>query len=312
MLATDDLTLQLPGDGASAAGLAVVVGEVLWDVFADSVSLGGAPLNFAVHASRLGLRPLMISAVGNDQLGGRALRDIAGLGLDMSMLRRSSRWPTGTASVVVDAAGQPSFRIMRPAAYDDLLLTPGDLRLLADLNPSWLYFGTLFPSTAEGRITLESLVEALPDAARLYDVNLRPGFDSLELASDLLARANAVKMNESEAQRIGQHLGLPVELEAFCRCGAARFGWRAVCVTLGEHGCALFDGIEFVRAPAERIKVADTVGAGDAFAAAFAHGLTMRWPASRIARFANRVGALVASRAGAIPEWSILETATAS
>ena len=310
MLGDRDLTLQV-GVTDNAGTRVAIVGEILWDVFGDAVWLGGAPLNFAVHASRLGLHPIVVSAVGNDALGDRAANQIAGLGLDGAMVRRSAKWPTGIASVVVDAAGQPAFQIVRPAAYDDFSLTEDELENLARLRPSWLYFGTLFPSTPEGRATLQSLLDALPDTARFYDVNLRDGFDAPDLVADLLARATVVKLNESEARRVGRDLGLPEELEAFCRCAAARFGWRAVCVTLGADGCALFDGVEFVRAPGETVTVADTVGAGDAFAAAFVHGLTLGWPAERIARFANRVGALVASRAGAIPEWSILETAMA-
>jgi fructokinase len=150
----------------------------------------------------------------------------------------------------------------------------------------------------------------LPDATRFYDVNLRAGFDSMELVSELLAAAQVVKLNQSEAQTVARHIGLPVELEPFCRFALARFGWSAVCVTLGENGCALFDGIDFVQAEGEKVKVADTVGAGDAFAAAFVHGLTEHWPASKIAHFANRIGALVASRAGAIPDWNLLEMVT--
>ena len=304
----DDLTLH-PRDSCTSAGPLVVIGEVLWDVFPDSARLGGAPLNFAVHALRLGLYPLLISALGRDELGERAAVGIAALGLDARMVTRSTKGKTGTAAVVLDDGGQPVFRIARPAAYDDLRITSAEVRILKCLDPSWLYYGTLFPSTREGRTTLQTLLEAMPGATRFYDVNLRPGFDSLELARDLLAIANVVKLNESEAAALGRFLRLPSETEGFCRSGAERFGWRAVCVTLGESGCAMFDGTEFVRANGEKVTVADTVGAGDAFAAGFVYGLTKRWPASRIAPFANRIGALVASRAGAIPDWSIAETA---
>jgi fructokinase len=213
--------------------------------------------------------------------------------------------------VDIDASGQPAFRIVRPAAYDDFRLTAAEFRALEALQPSWLYYGTLFPSTREGKAMLQLLLAALPGATRFYDVNLRPGFDSLGLVADLLASANVVKLNESEAERVGCFLGLPRDAESFCRAACSRFGWRAVCVTLGERGCAMFDGAEFARAEGESITVADTVGAGDAFAAAFVHGLEMGWPAGRIARFANRVGALVASRAGAIPDWNMAEAVTA-
>jgi fructokinase len=312
MFNADDLTLQVNGSSdRSFQRKAVIVGEVLWDVFPDSACLGGAPLNFAVHASRLGLQPILLSAVGDDELGDKTVGEIAALGLNTSLLQRSSQWGTGTAIVAVDEKGQPEFRIPRPAAYDDYRLTPAENRLLRALEPSWIYYGTLFPSTAEGRTTLRCLLDALPNATRFYDVNLRHGFDSLELVAELLAAANIVKLNETEAEIVGRHFGLPRDTESFCRAGTSRFGWRAVCVTLGEQGCAVFDGTGFARAAGETITVVDTVGAGDAFAAAFVHGLSLEWPAREIARFANRVGALVASRAGAIPDWNIEEAVTA-
>src|SRR5438874_13433202 len=116
----DDLTLH-PRDRCTSTGPLVVIGEVLWDVFPDSASLGGAPLNFAVHALRLGLSPMLISALGRDELGERAAREIAALGLDARMLTWSANRNTGTASVLLDdggqPGGQPAFRIARPAAY---------------------------------------------------------------------------------------------------------------------------------------------------------------------------------------------------
>jgi fructokinase len=306
MLHGEDLTLHPNG----SRGPIVVLGEVLWDIFADSACLGGAPLNFAVNARRLGYYPILISAVGQDTLGERAAGNIRDLGLDVEMLHSSAKWKTGTASVQIDGSGQPTFRIERPAAYDDVRLTANDIRHLADLKPSWLYHGTLFPSAPEARTTLQRLIDALPQTTRFYDVNLRPGFDSLELVAELIATAEVVKLNEFEAESVSAYLELPSNLEGFCRSGAARFGWRAVCITLGERGCAMFDGADFITAGGRSIEVADTVGAGDAFAAAFMHGLEQGWPLAEIAEFANRVGALVASRTGAIPDWTVAETAS--
>lgn len=310
VLNPNDLTLQPSDRNGTSARPLVVVGEVLWDIFPDSLCLGGAPLNFAAHAMRLGLHPVLISALGRDELGERAAREISAFGLDVSMLRKSSKWSTGTASVLVDGDGEAAFRIPRPAAYDDLCITSAELQVLQTMEPSWLYYGTLFPSAREGRTTLQQLLDGMPQATRFYDVNLRPGFDSLELVAELLAVANVVKLNESEAKSVSHFLGLPCDAESFCRAGSDRFGWRAVCITLGDRGCAMFDGTDFVQADGERVTVADTVGAGDAFAAAFVYGLTNGWPASQTARFGNRLGALVASRGGAIPDWNLAETLT--
>jgi fructokinase len=287
----------------------LVLGEVLWDVFSDSTRLGGAPLNFAAHARRMGHTPLLFSAVGNDDLGRQAVREIQSLGLDTSLLQRTERFPTGCAGVSLDALGEAAFRIERPAAYDALILSTGEIQTLQDRSPDWLYFGTLFSSMPEGRAILFELLRLVPDAIRFYDLNLRPGFDSPPLVRKLLEQADVVKMNQDEMCTIHRYLGLPAETNAFCASAAECFGWRAICVTLGSRGCAVFANGQYHEEPGCPIEVADTVGAGDAFAAAFLHGLASKWDIAEIARFANRVGALVASKPGAIPDWTPAEAA---
>ena len=284
----------------------LIVGEVLWDVFGNEMHLGGAPLNFAAHVARLGHCPRLISAVGDDNLGRSAKRSISALGLDTTFIETAARFPTGTARVE-GSATHPRFNIERPAAYDALCLTPEAVARLQEYAPNWLYHGTLFACEASGKATLWQLMEAFPAVPRLYDINLRPGFDSAALVRELIALANVVKLNETEILAVADFTGLPKASEAFCRAGRERYGWQAVCVTLGARGCALLIGDEYVEAGRHTVEVVDTVGAGDAFAAAFVHGLSLGWAPSGIAAFANRVGALVASRPGAIPDWSMEE-----
>jgi fructokinase len=175
--------------------------------------------------------------------------------------------------------------------------------------------GTLYFTTGETTYAIDAAdcrlkwreKHALPAAERFYDVNLRPGCYSAALVKQLLAQASVVKLNEEELDSVHQFTGLPLGFEAFCREGASRYGWQAVCVTLGARGCAMLACGAYVEADGCRVDVVDPVGAGDAFAAAFLHGLICEWPVAKIAAFANRVGALVASRPGAIPEWNMAE-----
>ena len=285
----------------AAAARALVVGEVLWDVFPDAARLGGAALNFAAHLARLGHMPRLVSAVGRDALGETAAADIRSLGLDTTFLQSSDWFRTGTASVRVGPGDCTSFVIERPAAYDAVEITEAVLSQITAWNPSWCYYGTLFSSRDHGRRVLRRLIEALPHARRFYDVNLRPGFESRELVGDLLGYADVVKVNEREQARVSEWLELPADLEGFCRAGAARFGWQAACVTLGARGCAMLAGDDYVEEAGVPVEVADTVGAGDAFSAAFVHGLVARWPVRRVAEFANGAGAAVAGTNGAIP-----------
>jgi len=309
-LSGENLSLQVGETGAGdlSSPRVLVVGEVLWDVFGESKRLGGAPLNFAAHAKRLGCDPLLVSGVGNDLLGACAVKQIANLGLDAAFIQRSCL-NTGTAEVHLGAGDRTRFVISRPAAYDSVCISDEVLDRLVEWSPHWLYYGTLFAATPNGKAAWDRLMETFPACLRFYDLNLRPGYDSAELVAELLGRADVVKLNEDEAGAVHTITGLSRDTETFCREGSKRFGWSAVCVTLGSRGCAMLCGGEYVEARGCTVDVADPVGAGDAFAAAFLHGIVSKWPVDEIAHFANRVGALVASRAGAIPDWTMQEAA---
>ena len=286
----------------------ISIGEVLWDVVGDAEHLGGAPFNFAAHLAALGHKLFFISAVGEDERGRQALERMSRMSLSPRFVRVLKPHPTGTVTVTLDRQGQPQFVIHRPAAYDFPELTDSEMDELVSCSPEWIYFGTLLQMSTQARRVTTMILEANPQAKRFYDVNLRANCYEASLLRDLMSRANVVKLNEHELAEIVRLLGEePMSREEFCRSYSKRFGWEGVCVTCGADGCALLVGNEYVTAKGYPVKVVDTVGAGDAFASAFVHGLGAGWPASEIADFANRVGALVASRPGAIPRWSLEE-----
>lgn len=288
----------------------VVAGEILWDVFPDAERLGGAPFNLAAHARRLGHEVFFISAVGDDARGRAALERMRELDLPARFVRIVRGQATGTVSVWLHPDGQPDFTIHRPAAYDFASLDERELTELAEWGPRWLAFGTLHSMRPEALRLTRRLIEALPGARRLYDVNLRKHNYTPELVRELMAQATAVKLNDAEALEIQRLFGQPCRnLEEFAASFARRFGWEVVAITRGAQGCALWRQGEWVEAPGYRVQVVDAVGAGDAFAAALLHGLDSGWPLDRVADFANRVGALIASRAGAVPDWTPEECA---
>jgi fructokinase len=286
------------------------IGEVLWDVFENTEHLGGAALNFAAHARILGHSVSFISAVGDDLRGQRVVEKMEAMGLPTRLLHQVKAHPTGIVTVNLDASGQPHFTIHRPAAYDFPELSDADLHELISQQPDWIYFGTLFQISPQAKALTLKLIDAMPNARRFYDVNLRENSYNAALVSELMSHATTVKLNDQEVDTIRVMFGWSYRsLEDFCRAVAKKFGWEAVCVTRGESGCALAVGDQYVEAKGYQVRVADTVGAGDAFAAAFVHGLGRGWGPLAIADFANRVGALVASRPGGTPQWTIEETA---
>ena len=286
------------------------VGEILWDVIGQSEHLGGAPLNFAAHAQRLGHEVFPISAVGDDKRGHRALELIRGLGISTEFIRVLPGKPTGTAEVELDLDGKPTFRIVRPAAYDFVELSTSDLHALHQLDPQWVYYGTLFHTSSAALASTLRLLQVLPAAKRFYDVNLRENNWNLTAVEQLSSHSTVVKVNDWEAETLDASFDMEGEhdsIEGFTRRWADRFKSEIVCVTCGERGCSILRAGQFTQVPGFRIVIADTVGAGDAFAAGFVDGLSQGWDAQAIGRFANAVGAVVASKAGAIPEWSMEE-----
>lgn len=286
----------------------ISIGEILWDVIGGEEHLGGALLNFSVHSMRLGHGVTLVSGVGEDQRGDRAIEAMSALGLSTDLIQRSKEWPTGIVSVTVAEEGQPAFEIHRPAAYDSMKIDSRVLASLAAWHPDWICYGTLLSMNSSARSVLFEIMNALPRARHFYDVNLRPESFTPELILELLGRANVVKLNQDEVVSLEAIFKRSSgTTETFCRDQAARFGWEAICVTRGAAGCSILTRDEYVEVPGYRVQVADTVGAGDAFSAAFLHGLNAGWPVAQIGDFANRVGALVASRKGGAPEWSLDE-----
>ena len=287
----------------------LTIGEILWDVFDHAEFLGGAPLNFSVAAQRLGNNVALVTAVGDDPRGRRAVESMSALGLSTHFVQVLPGQETATAQVTTDHNGNASFFIKRPAAFDEFLLDDERVLAIQNLHPEWVYFGTLAQSYPPAEIKLERILRCLPGVKCFYDVNLRDGHWNLPLVQRLSGLASILKLNETEAETLFQ-LTRPswkFSLEDFCRHWSSTYGIEIICVTLGSEGCAIFSEDALQRFVGFSVTVADTVGAGDAFAAAFLHGHDAEWPIARIAAFANSLGALVASREGATPAWTIDE-----
>ena len=283
------------------------VGEVLWDVFPDQERFGGAPLNFCVNLQRLGDHAVMLSGVGSDERGRRALERMHSLDLGTEFVREADSLPTGIAIISTSAEGESEFSIPRPAAFDRL----SQNAIVTDTTDAtavdWLYFGTLAQTEPATEAFVSALVGRFTQARVFYDMNLRTGHWNLALVQRLSHLATAIKMNEAEAETLFclDHAdGEGFTLEGFCRAWASKFNVDVICVTLGAAGCLVYDREEIFQVPGFKVTVRDTVGSGDAFAAAFLHYFHAGWPIAKCASSANALGALVASLAGATPPWT--------
>jgi len=290
----------------------VALGEILWDLLPTGAVLGGAPANFAFHARSLGAETTLISRVGDDEAGQEILRRLGLAGIPGDTVQIDAERPTGTVSVELSADGQPSYVIHEGVAWD--AIAADDTSLAACRKANAVCFGTLAQRAADSRRTIQNLVAAASTTAlRIFDLNLRQSFFSKALIEASLQLANVLKLNDTELVELAKLFGLPGSEEVQMRTLAERFELRVVALTRGAEGSILLAGGELVEGRGPVVTVRDTIGAGDSFTAALAHGILAGWPLGKTNRLANEVAAFVCSQSGAtpvLPEWLLQEFRT--
>jgi len=310
-----------PGLGVASRGRAAVhgsetlrephlilgIGELLWDVLPEGPRLGGAPANFTVMAGRLGNHAAILSRIGRDDLGRKAVERLDPLPADTSFVEVDPAHETGRVTVSFEG-GQPHYEIHHPAAWDFLELT-GEWVQLAERADA-ICFGSLAQRSRESRQTIQTLAaQTKAECVRVFDVNLRAPYYSGEIIQESLELATVMKMNDAEVPQVLALLGLPVSEDGGpgqLRLGAERLldefpELNMVAVTRGGHGSLLVTREEWHEHPGIPITVADTIGAGDAFTAAMTHYLLRGADLATLNEAGNRWGGWVASQSGAMP-----------
>ena len=279
----------------------VGLGELLWDLLPSGKQLGGAPANFAYITNLLGDAGVPASRVGQDLLGEEAIRRLEHLGLSAVWVQRDASRPTGTVKVEIGDGGQPRFDILAPVAWDFLEWTPAWQQLAQEADA--VCFGSLAQRSSTSHSTIRSFLRATrPAAVRIFDVNLRQNFFTVQILSESMKLATIVKLNHEELPRIMNVLGMKHHSEKVsARSLLSLCDLKLVCITRGNNGSLLTSPDGFSEHPGFQVKVADTVGAGDAFTAALVHGYLRGIPLAHLNETANRVGAWVASQSGATP-----------
>jgi fructokinase len=278
------------------------VGEILWDALPDGLFLGGAPFNVARHLHALGKPVAFASRVGDDQLGREARRRLRAQGLDAALVQTDDTLPTGFVRVALDPdTGEPDYEIVAPAAWDALART--DVLTERAETAAALVYGSLAQRATPSRQTIQRLWQT--DALRVFDVNLRPPYDDRAVVEPSLEAADVVKLNDAELDRMRTWFSLADGTEAAMADLADAFGCRVVCVTGGGDGARLWKAGECWHHPGYTVEVEDTVGAGDAFLSALLAGLLGGRTGTALLDLANRLGAYVAARPGAMPAYEV-------
>jgi len=279
----------------------VGLGEVLWDLFPGRACLGGAPANFAYITTLMGDQGIVASRVGQDSQGIEALRRMEELGLDIDHVQTDRQHRTGIVNVQVDGNGQPKFEIAHPVAWDFLEWTPDWQRL--GQHADAVCFGSLAQRSETSRATIRRFIGAMaPGTLRVFDVNLRQSYYSPQILADSMRVADIVKFNDDELPKIMSLIKIPHKdtLSSAQRL-IHEYDVKVVCITRGGRGSLLVRERDQSEHPGFKVRVADTVGSGDAFTAGLVHEYLHGAPLDLMNEVANLVGAWVASEVGAMP-----------
>lgn len=278
----------------------LAVGEVLWDLFPDGPRLGGASANFAIHATALGSAARLFSRVGDDELGRRAVDELRDASVDTTLLSTDPDHPTGTVAVTPEADGEPAYRFAPEVAWDHLLAS--DAVQASFRQADAVCFGTLAQRSGPNRELLPQLLRSTgPDCLRVCDLNLREPFVDENVVRDSLRLANAAKLNERELVTLAGWYELRGEATEQLRQLAERSGLELIVWTRGPKGSVLLRGDDLDEFAAATSAIVNSVGAGDAFAAAVITGLLRRGNLFEVHRQAAEVAAYVCSQTGAAP-----------
>jgi fructokinase len=276
----------------------VGIGEILWDMLPQGKVLGGAPANFAYHASELGAKGYVISAIGKDKLGAEIVSQLAAHDIELRL--GELNYPTGTVNVQLGANGIPEYEIIKDVAWDYITLQPSDIGLARETDA--VCFGSLAQRNEVSRKSIIEFIKNVPESSlKIFDINLRQHYYSKTLIDNSIQMANILKINDEELIIVSELYGWTGNEEYLCQRLMDIFQLNLLALTCGTRGSYLFTKHEktFMKTPVVDVK--DTIGAGDSFTAGLAMGLLKNKSLKNCHLLAIEISAYVCTHFGAMP-----------
>lgn len=281
--------------------IVVGMGEALWDVLPEGKKIGGAPANFAYHVSQFGFPSCVVSAIGDDALGKEIIENFTSKGLDQ--LIAEVPYPTGTVQVEIDQTGIPLYDIKENVAWDNIPYTE-HLDALAKRTKA-VCFGSLAQRNVVSRNTINHFLDTMPkddDSLIVFDVNLRQGFYNKEILCKSMQNCNILKINDEELITVSRMFGYPgIDLQDKCWILLGKYNLKMLILTCGINGSYVFTPGNVSFQPTPKVEVADTVGAGDSFTAAFIASILKGKSVTEAHSIAVKTSAYVCTQKGAMP-----------
>lgn len=277
----------------------VCFGEILWDILPSGAKPGGAPMNVAYHLKKFGHDPATITRVGTDERGATLTELLSQQGISTHYIQEDAIYETGVVMATPDDKGNMTYDIKRPVAWDYIELRKEHEALMQ--KAAYFIFGSLAARNDTSRDTLFALIEMANK--KVVDINLRAPHFNKKIVSDLFAKADILKLNDDELEMVTGWFSGYKNLEDRISQVQDHFNIPTLIVTRGADGAMVKQEGATYSHQGYKVEVADTVGSGDSFLAAYlAKTMEGAHPLEALA-FASAVGAFVASKSGAWPEY---------
>ncbi len=283
----------------------LVIGEILFDLFPSYKRIGGAPFNFAFHLKHLGFEVRFISRVGRDDLGRGILDFLERHGFDPRDIQIDSGHETGRVEIAMAEDGSHSFSIVPNMAYDNIEFDTA-LKNLCQSSPDLIYFGTLIQRTPGGENLIQkSLADTGKNTCKFCDVNLRPGCYTQSVLNYAIASSDILKLSQEELNILvpAQNLSPPAQATRLLK-GPAE-GLDLIMLTQGKNGSTWVSRENCLQMPLPQdhpLKIKDTVGAGDAYAAMAIAAKLTHMPDDQAMLLAQKFAGCICGIKGALPQ----------
>jgi len=283
-------------------------GEILWDIIKGKSYIGGALFNLSAHIAKMGGEVFLISSVGDDVYGKRALEKARKYKIKTNLITINKFYPTGTVNVFFTSQGH-GFKINENTAWDEIVFEKEKFKKVNEKVKVWDFFcfGSLAQRTKHNRLLLNQILKNIKVKNVFFDINLRQDYYSKNIKKKSLVKSNILKINDEEKVVVSKmFFSKDLDFEKFSKKFSRKFKLDIICITCGEKGAFVYnhknETSDFIKS--EKIKVMDTVGAGDAFSAAFLFYYFHKNNVFKSTEFACKIAGYVASKRGAVPEYS--------
>lgn len=277
----------------------VAIGEILWDVFPEGKKAGGSSMNVALNLHKQNINSQFISAIGDDE-NGKELKNFLKEENFPSDLIQINNLPTSTVEVKLDEQQQATYTIVEPVAWDAIELSEEAIEAVK--NADAMVYCSLTCRNEQSRETILSLLKQAK--LKIFDINLRAPFYATSTLEILLGYADVLKVNDEELLILKSAFELTGNNnEQLLKQLSKQFNIGTICLTLGANGAQILHEEKLYQHKGYQVKVADTVGAGDAFLATFVASYLNGFPMDTVLDRACKVGSFVASQHGANPPY---------